>query len=485
MHGEQGLTRYYGLVLLFIASMVGLVLAGNLLLLFLFWEMTAFCSYALIAFYNDRPAAVAGSIRALILTQLGGIGLLIGALLLATYSGSYRIDLLLAQPESVPDGVLMVVAFAFLLAAAAKSAQIPFHSWLPGAMEAPSPISALIHAATMVNAGVYLLARFYPLLARVDGWADAVMLVGVLSALSGAVMALCADDLKRVLAYSTISQLGYMFYAVGSGGIFASQFHLTSHAIFKALLFLAAGAIIHSTGTREMRRMAIGAQMPFTRFAFLMGVAALVGVPGWNGFWSKELLLEYGLAHSPAWISALMLAGVGLTALYCTRMVWLVFGARADGAQAHAEGSSMRVALAILAAGTVAAGWLAEPLARAMAGSMPQQDFPPIESNLALVAEIIGAPATWLALLVAAVGVVLWFGRGSLSAVSRLLEPVRRAARADFGFERLNQAVMTTVLVGADQLRRMQTGQLGWNLLAIVAGLLVVLLFALTGGGLS
>lgn len=482
MQGERHLTRYYMLILLFIASMIGLALSGNVLMLFLFWEMTAFCSYALIAFDNDNPAAVAGSIRALILTQIGGVGLLVGALLIYSYTDSYRIDEFLANPNALPDTVLAFVAFCFLLAAAAKSAQLPFHSWLPGAMEAPSPISALIHAATMVNAGVYLLARFYPALQAVGGWVDMVLLIGVLSALAGAIMALFANDLKRVLAYSTISQLGYMIYAVGAGGIFASQFHLLSHAVFKALLFLAAGALIHSTGTRDMRKMAIGGQMPFTRFAFLMGAAALVGLPVWNGFWSKELLLEHGLEHSPIWMAVLMFVGVGITALYSTRMIWMVFRARPDGAHAHPEGLSMRFSMGVLAAGTLLTGLLAEPLARAMHGTMFAEDAAHVTGNLTLAGTILGAPATWLALLVVVLGAALWLLREQLHTLARLFEPLQRAALADFGFEKLNQSVTGSFLAGAAALRRTQTGQLGWNLVAIITGLLIVLVVVLIGG---
>lgn len=249
MRGEAQLGRYYIFILLFIGAMAGLVLSGSLFLLFLFWEVTALCSYALISFFNDDPKAVAGGIKALIVTQIGGIGLLVGALAAYTYLGSYQINILLAEAETLPANALAFIAFAFLIAAMAKSAQVPFHTWLPDAMEAPTPVSALIHAATMVNAGVYLLARFYPAFAGVAGWKTAVIFIGVVTALLAAGMALVATDLKRVLAYSTVSQLGYMVYAVGVGGILASQFHLMSHAVFKALLFLSAGAVIHAVGT--------------------------------------------------------------------------------------------------------------------------------------------------------------------------------------------------------------------------------------------
>ena len=210
MRGEQSLGRYYALVLFFIGAMVGLVLSGSLFLMFVFWEITALCSYALISFYNDDPAAVAGGLRALIITQLGGLGLLAGALVTYAYFGDTQISIFLKNAGTLPSGMLSVMAYGALIAAAAKSAQVPFHTWLPGAMEAPTPISALIHAATMVNAGVYLLARFYPAFADVSGWTTAVVLVGLLSAFLAALMAVFATDLKRVLAYSTISQLGYM-----------------------------------------------------------------------------------------------------------------------------------------------------------------------------------------------------------------------------------------------------------------------------------
>ncbi|MRR30286.1 NADH-quinone oxidoreductase subunit L, partial [bacterium] len=217
MKGETQIGRYYAFVLFFIGAMVGLVLTSNIMLMFLFWEITALCSYALIAFHNDDPKAVKGGIKALIITSIGGVGLLLGALILYAYTGSFDIRYFIADHSAVPAGMMAVLAFGFLIAAAAKSAQFPFQTWLPDAMEAPSPISALIHAATMVNAGVYLLARFFPAFKDVPYWREAVMIVGMLSALLAAIMALTSTDLKRVLAYSTVSQLGYMVYAVGAG----------------------------------------------------------------------------------------------------------------------------------------------------------------------------------------------------------------------------------------------------------------------------
>ncbi len=235
--------------------MAALALTGSLLFLFVFWEITAFCSYALISFHNDDPKAVRGGIKALIMTQVGGIGLLAGALLAYTYTGDFQINSLLAQASELPAPVLTGIAFGCLMAAAAKSAQIPFHTWLPDAMEAPSPMSALIHAATMVNAGVYLLARFFPAFEAVPGWRTAVIAVGVLSALCAAAMAVFTNDLNA--RWPIRPSANWATWSTPSGrAICASQFHLFSHAVFKALLFLAAGAMIHAVGTRTCVRWA-------------------------------------------------------------------------------------------------------------------------------------------------------------------------------------------------------------------------------------
>jgi NADH-quinone oxidoreductase subunit L len=476
MDGEVQLGRYYALLLLFIGAMIGLVLTGSLLLLFFFWEITAFCSYALISFHNDDPKAVAGGIKALIVTQLGGIGLLAGALAVYGILGSYQINDFLAQARAFPPGMLRLMAFGFLIAAAAKSAQVPFHTWLPDAMEAPTPISALIHAATMVNAGVYLLARFYPAYASVPGWKEAVVVVGALSALLAALMALVATDLKRVLAYSTISQLGYMVYAVGVGGVFASQFHLLSHAVFKALLFLGAGAIIHTIGTRDMRQMGgLGHQMPFVRNAFLMGALALAGLPILNGFWSKELVLEAGLEGGPRWAYEFMLICTGLTALYTFRMVWMVFYGERRGEQpVHDAPGAMRVSLFVLALGTLTTWLMAGSL-----GDMMNRTLPFHVLNVAGTGEmaltILRAWPTWLALAVVALGLAAWWWRDRLTSVTQRLRFLAHAAAADFGFAWLNRIIVLGVRGAAKALSITQTGQLNLNVLGIVGGLVIVL----------
>jgi len=482
MRGEEGLARYYALVLLFVGAMAGLVLAGSLLLMFLFWEITAFCSYALISFHNDDPKAVAGGVKALIVTQLGGAGLLAGALAVYAALGSYQIGTLLAEAHSMPPPVLIWIAFGFLAAAAAKSAQVPFQTWLPDAMEAPTPISALIHAATMVNAGVYLLARFYPAFEAVPGWTTAVVSVGLLSALLAACMALTASDLKRVLAYSTISQLGYMVYAIGCGAIFASQFHLLSHSVFKALLFLGAGAVIHAVGTRDMRRMGgLGAQMPIVRAAFAIGALALVGLPLTNGFFSKELVLEGGLAGGPLWAYIGMLVGVGLTALYTIRMVSMVFYGEAHGVgHAHDAALAMRIPLGLLALGTLTTWLVAGPFGRMLADSLPYHHLH-VVSTVDTVVEVVGAPATWVALGVVALGLGIWAIRRALAGLTKAAGPLADFAGSGLGFEWLNGRITGLVQGAASLLGVTQTGQLNLNMVGIVGGLIAILVILAWG----
>ncbi len=481
MYGEAQLGRYYFLILLFIGAMCGLVLTSSLFLLFIFWEITALCSYALISFHNDDPKAVAGGIKALIITQIGGIGLLIGVLITYAQFRSYDISNLLVNAHTLPSVVLSLIAFGLLVAAAAKSAQVPFHTWLPGAMEAPTPVSALIHAATMVNAGVYLLARFYPAFASVPGWTDAVTTIGVISALLGALMALVASDLKRVLAYSTISQLGYMVYAIGIGAIYASQFHLLSHAVFKALLFLGAGAVIHTIGTRDLRQMGgLGRQMPFVRNIFIIGGLALVGLPFANGFWSKELILDTGAKGLP-WTFITMLIGVGLTAAYTFRVVWLVFfGEKRAEYPVHHESFAMRIAMGVLAFGTLTTWLLAGPLGELFQKTLPFHQLH-IETTVELVTSVLSSPVTWGTVVVIAFGLMAWWWRIRLTRVLDRLQFIAHAAATDFGFEWLNRQIVSGAQRTAITLRRTQTGQLNWNVVGIVGGLVMVLLFVLIG----
>jgi NADH-quinone oxidoreductase subunit L len=346
-------------------------------------------------------------------------------------------------------------------------------------MEAPTPVTALIHAATMVNAGVYLLARFYPAFETVPGWRMTVMIVGLLSALLPGIMALAADDIKRVLAYSTVSQLGFMVYAVGTGSIFASQFHLLSHAIFKALLFLGAGAVITAVGTRQMPKMGgLGKKMPFVRAVFIIGAAGLVGLPLFNGFFSKDLILEGGLTNGPFWAYLVMLVCVGITALYSIRLVWMVFYGESHGSEPTHDGMpAMRVTLGLLAFGVLTSWLLAGGFGQMLARTLPFHGIE-TESTLEMFKEIFLAIPTWITLGIIALSVFIWVERKHLVKFTQAFKPV---IAGGLGFEWINQQIVNLTQRTATALQRTQTGQLNWNIAGILAGLVIILIILVRG----
>lgn len=482
MKHDPQLSRYYALVLFFIGGMAGLGLSGSLLFVFLFWEITAFCSYALISFHNDDPKAVAGGIKALIMTQFGGLGLLAGTFFLSSATKSYQIPDIFAHSSTITYPWLTLSAYGFLIAAMAKSAQVPLHSWLPDAMEAPTPVTALIHAATMVNAGVYLLARFQPLFTSVPGWDVSLMIVGALSALLTGCMALVTFDIKRLLAYSTISQLGYMVYAIGCGSIFASQFHLLNHAIFKALLFLSAGAVITAVGTRDMQRMGgLGRQMPFVRASMVVGSLALVGIPISNGFFSKELILESGAIHSPDWIFGVLLFSVALTAMYTLRMVALVFFGTPLGQKAQHDGlPAMRISLGILSLGALVSWGIAGDFSALLHHTLPYHRLHTIPT-IELVLEVTRSTTTFASLGIIVLSFAIWVLRERFTFVANILRPMSRWASADFSFEWINQKISESVRALANTLSLLQTGVVNWNILYIIMGLLAVITILIQG----
>jgi NADH-quinone oxidoreductase subunit L len=375
MHGDPGYPRFFAEVSLFVFAMTLLVLANNFVLLYAGWEGVGVCSYLLIGFWFAKPSAADAARKAFLVTRLGDMGLLLGIILLWVKSG-YALEydkvfeaLRTADPYYVGAACLLV-----LCGAVGKSAQFPLYVWLPDAMEGPTPVSALIHAATMVTAGVYLVARCTPLFMQVEGAQLVVAVIGGFTALLAALIALTQNDLKRVLAYSTISQLGYMFLGLGSGVVTAAIFHLFTHAFFKALLFLAAGSVMHAMGgIIDMRRFSgLRKLMPWTSWTFLAGALALSGFPGFSGFWSKDEILGGTYAawdrHGPyaVWYLVLFLAGVGtagLTAFYTFRAYLLTFEGEEKipeeaGHHAHESPRVMTVPLAVLAVGAVAAGWV-------------------------------------------------------------------------------------------------------------------------------
>ena len=359
------LGRYYAYQSLFAFSMMGLVLAPNFVQLFICWELVGLCSYLLIGYWYTKPEAARAAVKAFWITKAGDVGMLIGIVLLWRQTGTFDfLDLLqLADAGAIPLAGLGVITFCIYLGAAGKSAQFPFHIWLPDAMEGPTPVSALIHAATMVTAGVYLLTRTVWLFRLTPDVMEIVAWNGAFTALLAAVLACVQTDIKRVLAYSTVSQLGYMMAAIGAGFASAGFLHLLTHGIFKALLFLGAGAVIHAVGTNDIFAMGgLWRRMPQTFIVFLVGTLSLAGIPLFGGFFSKEEILGAVLVGGFPVPFAMLLLGAFLTAFYMFRVVFVSFfgsPAASNGAgdhQVHDAPPFMALPLWILAVMSVGVG---------------------------------------------------------------------------------------------------------------------------------
>ena len=336
MKGEEGLTRYYFFLLLFIGSMNGLVISDNFLQMFIFWEMVGLCSYSLISFWYKRPESIHAGVKTFIMTRIGDICLLAAIGLLYYHLGSFSFSNAMANIGNIPIPTLTIIAFLVLGGAIAKSAQLPLFTWLYGAMEAPTSVSALLHAATMVKSGIYLIARFIfivgPLVVRLPYWLPSVAWVGVLTAFVGATLALSTPDIKGVLAYSTISQLGFMIAALGTAtsasslGWYASLFHMMSHAFFEGLGFLLAGGIIHALGTRDMRLMGgLRKAMPVAFGLSIIMILTTSGLPPFAAFFSKGSVITSISETGNLWQTILIYATTAITFAYSLRFITLTF----------------------------------------------------------------------------------------------------------------------------------------------------------------
>ena len=359
---------YFAVHSLFAAAMLTLVLADNFLLLYIAWELVGMCSYLLIGFWYHRRSAAEAAKKAFITTRIGDVGLLIGILLLFNETGTFDIITIfhIAEQGGVGSGTLTASVLLIFLGAMGKSAQFPLHVWLPDAMEGPTPVSALIHAATMVVAGVFLVARIFPLFVMSDTALLVVAVIGLITVLITAAMALVMTDLKRVLAYSTISHLGFMMLALGSFGYTAAIFHLVAHAFAKALLFLGAGSIAHGTDDkRDIRQMGgLWRRMPVTSITFGIGLLALGGIPPLSGFFSKDEILVSVLDGRGPLFFLLTLAAVLMSALYMARLLFLVVlgDLKIENEHAHESPLVMTAPLVALAALALTAGLLAPGL---------------------------------------------------------------------------------------------------------------------------
>lgn len=518
MHGDPGYPRYYAFMSLFTACMLGLVMADNLVFLYLFWEGVGLCSYLLIGFWFHRPSAANAAKKAFIVTRLGDFGFLAAILFLFAQTGTFDIEKLhsLAIAGALAGSTLTWAAVGVFAGAAGKSAQFPLHTWLPDAMEGPTPVSALIHAATMVAAGVFLVARMFPLFEHSETAMTLVAVIGAFTAIFAASMGLVMNDIKRVVAYSTISQLGYMMLGLGVGGIAVGIFHLFNHAFFKALLFLGAGSVNHATGTFDIRQMGgLRKAMPWTFATFVVAALSLAGIWPLAGFWSKDEILLFSLENQPV-LFALVLVTVFMTAFYIFRVVFVVFSGEYRGAQAthesghgshpnklHESPAVMLVPMVILGIFSVVSGWLnltgkfGEFLGHGESHSLIEGFF-----------GILTKPLPWISLITAGLGIFLAYHmystkKVSAEAVGKTFAPFYTTFSRKYWFDELYEKVIVkNVLVnglfagfqvfdasGVDgavdgiakgtivtgrALRRVQTGQLQAYALAIAIGILAI-----------
>lgn len=485
--------RYFGYHSLFVFSMNLLVLAPNLLQLFLGWELVGLTSYLLIGFYWRKPSAARAAVKAFWMTKLADMGLVLGLVVLFTHSGGF------SWTATLTPEVATWVSGLLFLAVMGKSAQFPLHVWLPDAMEGPTPVSALLHAATMVAAGVYLIVRTFPLFEQAPDTLTVMTYLGAFTALFAAVIAVVQTDIKKVLAYSTCSQLGYMIAALGAGSVMAGYFHLTTHACFKALLFLGAGAVIHAVHSNELSKMGgLSRSMKLTTVTFVIGALALAGVPGLAGFFSKDLILET-LYEKRLWVPlGLLLAAAGLTAFYMGRVVLLAFFGepRSRAAEhAHDGDAAMSAPLIALAVATVGVGYAASRFAALIGASYAFHVGP-----VGVLGTALGLGGLALAYMV--------YGSGAVRLESfALLAPVGRLARSggvdrawQYGFRRIALGIAAAVgfidryvidgfmnflgwgtIVLARRLRRLQTGNVSDYVLAVVVGTIALVAWGLYG----
>jgi len=472
LKGDPRLPRFYAALLFFMAAMLGLVLADDAIALFVFWELTSVSSYLLIGFDHEQEHARKAALQALFVTGGGGLALLAGFLLLGEVAGTLQLSALGAQAEAIRAHALYLpVLLLVLLGAFTKSAQFPFHFWLPGAMAAPSPVSAYLHSATMVKAGIYLLARLTPALGGTDAWHGLVMLAGGATLVTGAVLAYGQTDLKRLLAFTTVSALGTLTLLVGIStelSARAAMVFLLVHALYKAALFLGVGAIDHEAGTRDVRLLGgLAKAMPWTAFAVVASALSMAGMPPLFGFVAKELFHEAKL-EAPQAGQALALASFAASALVAAAaglVAWRPFFGRARGAprDAHEAPAALWLGPVILAGLSVALGLfpdeLAVPLVQPAASAMRAE-----HTELVLRPWAGMSPAFVQSLLMLAVGGLLYALHDRL--LPRL-EPLRRLAA--WGPGRAYQAVMGGIVaVAKAQTRVLQSGVLGWYLLVTI-----------------
>lgn len=414
MHGEDGLMRFFAEVQLFVFAMLSVLLADNLLQAFIFWEVMGLCSYLLIGFWYAKPSAAAAAKKAFLVTRVGDVVMLIGIITLFDIFGSVQYSTMLAAAEQgLFDPKMLSIAMLCIFGGViGKSAQFPLHVWLPDAMEGPTPVSALIHAATMVKAGIYLCARLFPLFALCPQVCNFMIVIGTITALGTALMAVVNCDFKRILAFSTLSQLGFMVVALGSLNYVAAVLHLLNHAFFKALLFMGAGSAIHAVGDNDIYKM--GGLLKYqkvTGLSILAATVSIAGIPPFSGFWSKDEILLAAYHASPVAFWLLALTSM-LTAFYMFRLFFVVFcGEKRSDYHGHESPLPMIAPLAILAVFALGSGVLTQPVTQLLTGTVHHAD-------------------THLPMLVSIVAVALGVCASAAVYFFRVLDPAKVAAGA-------------------------------------------------------
>ena len=500
MEDDDDFSRYFAYMNMFVAAMLILVLADNLLLLYLGWEGVGVCSYLLVGFWYKNPENGAAARKAFIVTRVGDTAMALGLFLLFTHLGTLQIQPMLQAAGAtwaVGDTLPTIAALLLLGGAVGKSAQLPLHTWLPDAMAGPTPVSALIHAATMVTAGVYLIARTHHLFLLSPDAMMAVAWVGLLTLLLAAFTALNQHDIKRILAYSTISQIGYMFLALGVGAWASGIFHLMTHAFFKALLFLGAGAVIHCLHHEHdiFKMGGLRTKLPVVFWSFLLGGAALAALPLTSGFFSKDpiLLSAFEVPNVGPWLWAGGVLGALVTALYSFRLVFIVFYGEAKTEPDKQPGWRMAAPLSILCVLALFGGWIALPLAPV---------FPTADAHHpSLIVEVISIGTPVVGVLLA----YLIFLRGSLNTdtltQSSLGQSLGHFWHKGWGMDALYEALWVKPYTGLSRalrpewvdsvyhgivagcqalhavLSQSQTGQLRWYATSMVIGLIALLTF--------
>lgn len=409
MNGDESFSRYFAYISLFIFSMFGLVISDNYFEIFVFWELVGLCSYLLIGFWFHKPSAADASKKAFITNRWADFGFMLGIILLYVNFGTFSFgELSKLIPNSGNNVPLILIAALIFIGPVGKSAQFPLHVWLPDAMEGPTPVSALIHAATMVAAGVYLIARGFILFTSVQSVLTVMAYVGGFTAIFAASIAIVQRDIKRILAFSTLSQLGYMVMAMGVGSMTAGMFHLTTHAFFKALLFLGAGSVIHAVSEQDIFRMGdLKSKMPITTWTFVIGALALCGIFPLAGFWSKDEILNAALSSNHIGLYLIGTITAFMTSFYMFRLIFIAFfGKKRSEYHAHESSVTMTLPLIVLATLSVISGFVNSSLFYNIFGGsfstfvfFKEAEIPQINMVVAVISTIVavlGVYAAWL-----------------------------------------------------------------------------------------